>query len=112
MTEGSEDKDRRGRFHRDRLVAGVPEQADATRRLGDLRRSQPNDVTLKNLVALLTTKLELCARLPVFAFESGNEGDERGADSFRALAEAERRSCEDVIECLRAHLDHTARSGV
>jgi hypothetical protein len=87
------------------------ELTDAARRLGDLRRAQPTDATLKNLLGLLTTKIELCAQLPVFEWEAGNEGHEDCARRFRRLAEDERRSCTEVLECLRAHLDHAARRG-
>jgi hypothetical protein len=102
--------DARSRFARRRTDGGGPEPSDATRRLGDLRRSQPTDVTLKNLLALLTTKLELCARLPVCAWEAGDEGHEGCADSLLALADAERSSCQEVLECLRTHLDQTVGS--
>lgn len=107
MSERPEGTDSTSRFTRDRPADAGPERGDATRRLGDLRRSQPTDVTLKNLLAVLTTKLELCARLPVCAWEAGNEGHEQCADAFLALAEAERSSCQHVIACLRTHLDRT-----
>ena len=84
------------------------EQRDASRRLGELRRMQPADTTMKNLLALLTTKLELCAGLPVWEWEAGNEGHREQAAGFRALAAEERRSCIDIMEWLREHLERTA----
>jgi hypothetical protein len=83
-------------------------RSEATVRLGDLRRAQPADATLKNLLGLLTTKLELCAELPVFEWEAGNEGYDACARTFRALAEGERDSCAEVLDCLRSHLEHRA----
>lgn len=78
--------------------------SEATRRLTDLRRAQPADATLKNLLDVLTAKLELCASLPVYEWEAGSEGFEDCAAAFRDLAEAERRSCGHVIDRLREHL--------
>jgi hypothetical protein len=80
----------------------------ATRRLTDLRRAQPADATLKNLLGLLNAKLELCASLPVYEWEAASEGFHEGAMAFRSLAEAERRSCGEVIELLRQHLGQRA----
>jgi hypothetical protein len=78
---------------------------DAARRLADLQRAQPADATLKNLLGCLNAKLDLCARLPVFEWEAGNEGYESSAEAFRRLAEAERRSCAEILDCLREHLE-------
>jgi len=89
-------------------VISRPNTSDATRRLGDLRRAQPADATMKNLLNLLSTKLELCASLPVFEWEAGNEGYPECAAAFRELAEAERSSCADVLEHLRALLERRA----
>lgn len=80
------------------------EPSEATRRLTDLRRAQPADATLKNLLGVLSAKLELCASLPVYEWEAGSEGYEECAAAFRDLAEAERRSTSDVIDRLREHL--------
>jgi len=86
-------------------VISRTDPSDTTRRLADLQRAQPADATLKNLLGYLNTKLDLCARLPVFEWEAGHEGYEDSAIAFRRLAEAERRLCAEVVECLRAHLD-------
>jgi hypothetical protein len=61
-------------------VISRTEPNEATRRLTDLRRAQPADATLKNLLGVLSAK----------------------------LAEAERRSCTDVIDRLREHLEQRA----
>lgn len=80
------------------------EPSQATRRLTDLRRAQPADATLKNLLGVLSAKLELCASLPVYEWEAVSEGYDACACAFRELAEAERRSCNEVIDRLREHL--------
>src|ERR687895_2518424 len=84
------------------------ERRAPSRRIGELRRMQPADATTKNLLALLTAKLELCEGLPVWEWEAGNEGHREQAVGFRALADAERRSCVDIMEWLREHLERTA----
>jgi hypothetical protein len=89
-------------------VISRTDSSQATRRLTDLRRAQPADATLRNLLGVLSAKLELCASLPVFEWEAGSEGHEDCAAAFRDLAEAERRSCSDVLDRLREHLDHRA----
>jgi hypothetical protein len=89
-------------------VISRTEPSEATRRLTDLRRAQPADATLKNLLGILSAKLELCASLPVYEWEAGSEGFEECAAAFRRLGEIERSSCAEVIERLREHLDHHA----
>ena len=86
-------------------VVGPPESANRTKRIGDLRRRQPADATLRNLLGVLDAKLDLCATLPVYEWEAGREGHARSADAFHALAELEHRSCNRVIEELRQYLN-------
>ena len=90
------------------LVISRTEPSEATRRLSDLRRAQPADATLRNLLGVLNAKLELCASLPVFEWEAGSEGYEECAIAFRRLAEAERQSCSVVLDRLREHLNSRA----
>ena len=90
------------------LVISRTDPSEATRRLTDLRRAQPTDATLRNLLGVLSAKLELCASLPVYEWEAGSEGHKECALAFRNLAEAERRSCNDVLNRLREHLEHRA----
>ena len=52
-----------------------------------LRRAQHADATLKNLLGVLSAKLDLCASLPVFEFEADTEGYPEGAAAFHDLAE-------------------------
>jgi hypothetical protein len=87
---------------------GRTHESDAAVRLSTLRRAQAADPTLKNLLGILTTKLELCSRLPVLEWEAAHEGDASCADAFRRLAEEERRSCSDLIDCLQKHLERRA----
>jgi hypothetical protein len=87
------------------FVVSPAESANRPRRIGDLRRRQPADTTLRNLLGLLDAKLDLCATLPVYEWEAGREGHARSAETFHTLAELERRSCNRVIEELRHYLD-------
>jgi hypothetical protein len=84
-----------------------PDDPVTLRRLSDLRAAQPTDETLKGLLATLSTKLELCARLPFLAYQADQEGFRDAAAAFRALAISERRSLADLVASLRAHLDQT-----
>ena len=91
-------------------MLGRTHENDATLSLGSLRRAQAEDPCLKNLLAILTTKLELCSRLPVFEWEAAHEGDASSAATFRRLAEEERRSCSYITDCLQEHLDRRPRA--
>src|SRR3954452_8284404 len=75
------------------------------RRLSELRATQPADATLRNLVAVLQTKLELSARLPVLVFEAEGDGDHECARLFGSLVSAEREQIAALLEGLRNHLD-------
>ena len=80
-------------------------QTSGSERLNELRRAHPYDSTLQNLLAVLTTKLDLCARLPVYEFEADNAGLADAASFFSALASAERESVYELGQSLRVHLD-------
>jgi hypothetical protein len=75
------------------------------RRLSDLRRAQPADATLRNLIDILQAKLELSARLPVLVFEAEDDGDHAGAQLFRSLVASEKRQINTLLDGLRAHLE-------
>jgi hypothetical protein len=87
-----------------------PDDPVTLQRLGDLRRAQPADDTLKNLVGTLNAKLELCERLPFLAFQADREGFGDAAATFRELAAVERRSLTELLVSLRFHLDRTQAS--
>lgn len=76
-------------------------------RLSELRGSLPLDITLQNLLGVLNAKLELCARLPVFAYEAETEGHQQSALTFRYLEATERQLCDDLLMCLQQHLGST-----
>ena len=84
-----------------------PDESQAARRLSDLRKAQPGDPTLQNLLGVLSAKVELCARLPIFEYEAGSQGHESCVRAFRRLAEVERQSFEEILACLREHIDET-----
>jgi hypothetical protein len=88
-----------------------PDDTNAARSLQDLRRAQPADATLQNLLGVLSAKLELCARLPIFEYEAGAEGHDDCADAFRVLADTERASFNALLDCLRRHLRATGATG-
>jgi hypothetical protein len=75
--------------------------------LTQLRSAQPGDATLQNLLQVMSGKLELCGRLPIFEYEAGVEGHRVCAATFHELAETEQRSFNALAACLRTHLDQT-----
>ena len=75
--------------------------------LTELRRSQPGDSTLQNLLQVMSGKLELCGRLPIYEYEAGLEGHRACAAAFHELAEIERKSFDALVVCLRGHLEGT-----
>ncbi len=77
-------------------------------RLAELRSAQPCDTTLQNLLSILTAKLDLSARLPVFEYEADSEGFTEAASFMSALASAERESVQDIVRSLKLHLDRTS----
>jgi hypothetical protein len=85
-------------------------RSPSAKRLTELRSALPYDATLQNLISLVTLKLDLCARLPVFAFEAESEGFEDSASFFNALATIERETVTDLLRSLQAHLDRTSSS--
>jgi hypothetical protein len=89
-------------------VADAPRQTSAAQRLAELRRAHPHDATLQNLLAVVSAKLDLSARLPVFEYEADSEGFSDTASFMSALASAERESLEDILASLRLHLDRTS----
>jgi hypothetical protein len=84
------------------------EDSSASVLLRDLRRAQPADKTLQNLLSILGAKLNLCGRLPVYVYDADVEGHDDCAAMFRELVDAERASFVALTECLRRHLETTA----
>ena len=88
-------------------MASTPRETLTARRLSELRRAHPADATLQNLLAVLGSKLELSARLPVFEYEAASEGHHDCATAFEALGRAERAHVNELLTILRAHLDRS-----
>jgi hypothetical protein len=88
----------------------VSARRSAVSSLADLRRAQPADPALRNLLGILTAKLELFAYLPVFEYEAAVDGNEIFAAAFHRLAEHERRTFDELLACLRIHLNDMALS--
>ena len=89
---------------RARVPAVIQHGDSQSRRLSDVSRAQPGDVTLQNLLGVLVAKLDSCRRLPLFAFEAANEGHVTCAQAFRELADAERASLDTLLTHLAEHL--------
>jgi hypothetical protein len=87
-----------------------PDDQVTLQRLSDLDRTRPTDETLRALLGTLTTKLDLCTRLPFLAYQADREGFEDAAASFRSMAVHERRALADLLVALRSHLDLTQES--
>jgi len=85
----------------------LADESTAPRRFSDLRSAHPADTTLQNLLRTLSAKLDTCGRLAVVEYEAHVEGYEACATTFNRLAEVERRSLEELLACLRSHLDAT-----
>ena len=79
--------------------------------LDDLRRALPADATLQNLLGIMSTKLDLCGRLPIYEYEANIEGHRTSAAAFHELAQVERESFNALLSCLRRHLDETGSGG-
>jgi hypothetical protein len=90
------------------VLVSETRRPSTTQRLAELRSAQPCDTTLQNLLSVLTAKLDLSARLPVFEYEADSEGFPEAASFMSALASAERESIQDVVRSLRLHLDATS----
>ena len=75
------------------------------RRLAELRRAYPTDSTLENLLSVLRAKLDLCARLPLYAYEATSEGHDDCASTLQGLADTERAQVEQVLAALHHHIE-------
>jgi len=75
------------------------------RRLSELRAAQPADTTLRNLIEILLTKLDISARLPVLVFEAEEDGAHDCARLFRSLAMSEKQEIALLLDGLRTHLE-------
>lgn len=89
-------------------MAEAPRQTSTAQRLAALRSAHPHDATLQNLLTILSAKLDLSTRLPVFEYEADSEGFTDTATFLSALASAERESLQKVLASLRQHLDRSS----
>jgi hypothetical protein len=77
--------------------------------IGELRRRQPADETMRNLLELTSEKLDLCGRLPVYELEAANEGHAATARLFSELADVERASFDALKARLVIEIDESSR---
>ena len=89
-------------------MADAPRQLSTAQRLADLRAAHPHDATLQNLLTIVSAKLDLSARLPVYEYEADSDGFSDTASFLAALASAERESLQEILATLRRHIDRTA----
>jgi hypothetical protein len=75
--------------------------------LGDLAQAHPADRTLENLLGTLSAKLDLCSRLPIYAYEAGADGHDEIAAAFQRLTTSEHRAFHELLEGLRGYLATT-----
>ena len=68
---------------------------------------RPGNETLRALLGTLSTKLDLCTRLPFLAYQADREGFGDAAAMFREMAVHERRSLAGLLVTLKSHLDVT-----
>jgi hypothetical protein len=92
---------------RRKVVLVIQQEEPASRRLSDVSRAHPGDVTLQNLLGVLVAKLDTCRRLPIYEYEAGSEGYAVCSQAFRRLADAERESVNQLLACLQDHLVET-----
>jgi hypothetical protein len=74
-------------------------------RVSALRAGQPADITVRNLMSTLTSKLELSSRLQVFELEAREDGCDACADVFQQVAAAEHEQISALLAGLKSHLD-------
>jgi hypothetical protein len=84
-------------------VIPVRPPSQVVRSIHDLHAAGAGDTTLKNLVDVLSTLLELSARLPVLAYEAERERHQGCADLFDAIASAERSHVDLLLAAVRRH---------
>jgi rubrerythrin len=70
-----------------------------------IRTEQPVKNTVHNLIQTLSTKLDSAARYGLYQEDASADGMEDCADVFARLAERDRESINDLLECLKGHID-------
>jgi hypothetical protein len=78
------------------------------RSIEDLHSASLVDSTMANLVAVLKEKIDLSARLPLYAYQADEAGHLETLGLFRELANLERQTIERLITGLSAYLDGEA----
>lgn len=76
--------------------------------LADLTPSHPADRTLQNLLSMLSAKLDMCSRLPIYEYEAASEGHGNAAEAFHELAGAEREAVTGLMASLREYFDEVS----
>jgi len=70
-----------------------------------IRTEQPVKNTVHNVVQTLSTKLDSAARYGLYQEDARQDGMEDCAEVFARLADRDRESIEELLGCLRDHID-------
>jgi rubrerythrin len=73
--------------------------------LEQIRTEQPVKNTVHNLVQTLSVKLDSAARYGLYREDATKDGFHDCADVFARLSDREQESIEDLVQCLREHID-------
>lgn len=69
-----------------------------------IREAKPVSNTFHNLVQTLSVKLDSAARYGLYEEDAHSEGHEDCAQQFEAMAERERQSIRELVECIQRHV--------
>jgi hypothetical protein len=70
-----------------------------------IRTERPVKNTVHNLVQTLSVKLDSAARYHLYEEDAKEEGLEDCVDVFARLADRDRESIDDLLQCLKDHID-------
>jgi rubrerythrin len=73
--------------------------------LEQIRTEQPVKNTVHNLVQCLSTKLDSAARYGLYQDDARQDGMDDCAEVFANLAARDRECIEELLRCLRDHID-------
>jgi hypothetical protein len=72
------------------------------RTLGDIQREADDTATVRNVVAVLSAKLDLQSRYGMYEYEASAANDHESADIFRSMQADERRHIDLLLDLLRS----------
>jgi rubrerythrin len=84
---------------------GAKEEEPMATGIEQIRTEQPVKNTVHNLVQTLSTKLDSAARYGLYRDDARQDGMEDCAEVFANLAARDGESIEELLRCLRDHID-------